>query len=198
MARPRIRRLGSPTRHVVETWAAARPDLNPADYLFLVHIMRLGQLIDRMHDSYSREAFGLSGADVRVLMILRRSQSLQAPRAAEMAEAQMVTTGAMTKQLERLERLKLVKKKNHPEDGGGVAILATERGLKIADRAMTALVSDSPLSSAQESLSEEDRHQLASLCETLLLDFEQRLSPDRSNSKKDDEMLEADATATED
>lgn len=110
MARPKIRRLGSPTRHVVETWAAARPDLNPADYLFLVHIMRLGQLIDRLHDSHCRGAFGLSGADVRVLMILRRSQSLRAPRAAELAEAQMITTGAKTKQLERLESLKLVKK----------------------------------------------------------------------------------------
>lgn len=76
--------------------------------------------------------------------------------------------------------------------------MATERGLKIADRAMTALVSDSPLSSAQESLSEEDRHRLASLCETLLLDFEQRLSPERSKSSKDNEMLDAVAIATGD
>ena len=172
MARPRLRNLGSPTRHVIDTWADERPDLDPNDYLFLVHVMRLGQLIERLHDSFSRKEFGLSGADIRVLMILRRSQFRKYPKAAELAEAQMVTTGAMTKQLDRLAGMGLIEKRAHPGEGGGVAVVATPRGLELADQAMTALTKGSPLSEMQRSLSAEQRAQLAKLCEKLLLDFE--------------------------
>ncbi|HKR91765.1 MarR family winged helix-turn-helix transcriptional regulator [Novosphingobium sp.] len=174
MARPRLRNLGSPTRHVTETWARERPDLDPNDYLFLVHTMRLGQLIERLHDSYARKEFGLSGSDIRVLMILRRSQFQKAPKAAELAEVQMVTTGAMTKQLDRLAGMGLIEKHAHPGEGGGVAVLATQRGLELADQAMTALTNGSPLSEMQRSLSGDERAHLARLCEKLLLDFESR------------------------
>ena len=172
MARPRVRSLGSPTRYVVETWATQRPDLDPVDYLYLIHVMRLGQLIDKLHDGFSRKEFGLSGADVRVLMILRRSQAHRAPRAAELAEAQMVTTGAMTKQLDRLEGLGLISKETLAGEGGGLAINATKAGLDIADRAMTKLAGDSAVSRLKQALAPEDRKLLAELCEAMLLYYE--------------------------
>ncbi|HJT39784.1 MAG TPA: MarR family transcriptional regulator [Sphingobium sp.] len=172
MARPRVRSLGSPTRYAVDTWAKERPDLDPDDYLFLIHVMRLGQLIDKLHDSFSRKAFGLSGADVRVLMILRRSQAIRAPKAAELAEAQMVTTGAMAKQLDRLEGLGLISKQALEGDGGGLAVHVTEAGLDLADQAMTNLVSGSTVSRLKRALPPVERKRLATLCEAILLDYE--------------------------
>lgn len=53
-------------------------------------------------------------------------------------------------------------------------MFATEKGLKLADQAMTALVSGSPLSEMKNSLSETERNKLAQLCEKLLIDFEDR------------------------
>ena len=180
VGRPRVRRLGSPTRHAIETWARERPDLDPSSYLFLIHIRRLGQLIERLHDRYSRQRFGLSGPDVHLLIVLRRSQDTQAPSAAELAEAQMVTTSAMAKQLDRLERLKLVKKLSSPDNGNGTAICATEQGLKVADEAMTALTAGSALSEMGRSLSKGDRDTLAQFCEKLLIDAETRQNSETS------------------
>lgn len=174
MARPRVRSLGSPTRYIVETWARERPDLDPDNYLFLIHIMRLGQLIDKLHDGFSRKEFGLSGADVRVLMILRRSQAVRAPRAAELAETQMVTTGAMTKQLDRLEGLGLISKQILAGEGGGLTIHATQAGLELANRAMNSLVSGSTVSQLRQALPSIDRKQLGELCEKILLYYEDR------------------------
>ena len=174
MARPRVRSLGSPTRYIVETWARERPDLDPDNYLFLIHIMRLGQLIDKLHDGFSRKEFGLSGADVRVLMVLRRSQGHRAPRAAELAETQMVTTGAMTKQLDRLESLGLISKQILAGEGGGLTVHATHAGMELADRAMTSLVNGSTVSQLSQALPPKDRQHLGDLCERILLYYEEQ------------------------
>lgn len=172
--RPRLRRLGSPTRHAVATWARERPDLAPEDYQYLVHLMRLGQVIGMLHDRYSRDQFGLGGADIRMLIILRRTQPDHAPNAAELAEAMMITTGAMAKQLDRLERLGLVSRGPSTQERGGIAVYATRRGVEIADQAMTAMVEGPVFSDINQSLSTEDRASLARLCEKMLIDFEER------------------------
>lgn len=172
MGRPRFREFDSPTRFIIESWAASRPDLEPADYLFLIHVMRLGRLIERLHDRYCRAEFGLSGAEVNVLIVLRRTQSDHVPRPAELAESQMVTTGAIAKQLDRLERSGHVERAPYTGKGGGVAIFATAKGTELADRAMSAMVSQSPLAAMHRSLTPRERNALARQCESLLMKFE--------------------------
>ena len=170
MGRPRIRTMGSPTLFTKETWASERPDLDPSDYLFQVHLARLGQHISRLHDQYCRKMFGLSGQDVRMLIILKRFRASHAPNPAELAEAQMMTTGAITKQLIRLERAGYLERRPHPE--AGVAVHATEKGLALAERAMSAQVGNSPMGEVRQSLSKQERDALADLCEKLLLHIE--------------------------
>ncbi len=86
----------------------------------------------------------------------------------------MITTGAMTKQLERLEKIDLVQKRPGPAPTRGYTVAVTDRGLELADLAMTALASDSFLSELRMSLPAEKRQALAQLCEELLSNFEQR------------------------
>lgn len=172
MGRPRVRNFGSPTQFIVDSWAGARPDLDPSSYLFLVHVTRLGRLIEKLHDRFCRDEFGLSGADVHVLIIVRRTQSDHAPRPAELAESQMITTGAMTKQLDRLERLNYVERRPHSGKGGGLGVFATGEGIALADRAMSAMVGESTLGAMGRHMTLKERDALASLCEKLLLDFE--------------------------
>lgn len=172
MGRPRFREFGSPTQFIVESWAGARPDLEPSSYLFLVHVARLGRLIERLHDRFCRAEFGLSGADTNILIILRRTQSDHTPRPAELAESQMVTTGAIAKQLDRLEGLAFIERRPHQGRGGGVAIFATDRGVELADRAMSAMVGDSILGAMGRYLTSKERDALARQCERLLLKFE--------------------------
>lgn len=172
MGRPRVRKFGSPTQFIVESWAGARPDLAPSDYLFLIHVTRLGRLIEKLHDRFCRDEFGLSGADVHILIIVRRIQEDHAARPAELAESQMVTTGAIAKQLDRLERLNYVERRPHFGKGGGVAIVATDRGIDLADRAMSAMVGESALGAMGRYLTKRERDALANQCEKLLLAFE--------------------------
>lgn len=172
MGRPRVREFGSPTQFIVQSWAGARPDLDPSRYLFLIHVSRLGRLIERLHDRFCRAEFGLGGADVNILIVLRRTQADHPPRPAELAETQMVTTGAVAKQLDRLERLNHVERRPHQGRGGGVAIFATDRGIELADRAMSAMVGDSALGAMGRYLTAKERDALARQCEKLLLEFE--------------------------
>lgn len=174
MGRPRVRKFGRPTQFIVDSWAGARPDLDGSNYLFLVHVTRLGRLIERLHDRFCRSEFDLSGADVNILIIVRRTQADHAPRPAELAESQMITTGAITKQLDRLERLNYVEKRPHSGRGGGLGIFATKQGIALADRAMSAMVGDSMLGAMGRYLTAEERGALASLCEKLLMEFEGR------------------------
>lgn len=172
MGRPRVREFGSPTQFSVQSWAGARPDLDPSSYLFLIHVSRLGRLIERLHDRFCRAEFGLSGGDVNILIVLRRTQADHPPRPAELAESQMVTTGAVAKQLDRLERLSYVERRPHQGRGGGVAIFATDRGIELADCAMSAMVGDSALGAMGRHLTAKERDVLARQCEKLLLEFE--------------------------
>lgn len=173
VVRRRVRKLGNPTEFIEDTWARERPDLDPSEYLFLIHIFRLGRIIDRLNDRFSRQAFGISGPDLRILMILRRQQPEHAPRAAELAESQVVTTGAMAKQLSRLEKLGLIERRMM-SDGSGMAVFATEKGIAWADRAMTEMVRASPLSFSTLSFTAKERDRLADLCRKLLKDLESR------------------------
>lgn len=164
--------LGSPTRLLKETWARQRPDMDPSDYLFQIYGMRLGQLIEREFDRFCRKTFRLSGADARILIVLKRSSSSHAPKPAELAETQMMTTGAITKQLVRLEQEGYLERRPQTGEGGGIAIYATAKGLQLADEAMSALVGCPPFADMKHSLSKTERDELARLCERLLLRFE--------------------------
>lgn len=109
---------------------------------------------------------------MNILIILRRTQTDHAPRPAELAESQMVTTGAVAKQLDRLEGLGYVERKPYQGKGGGVAIFATNKGIDLAERAMSAMVGESPLGAMGRYLTAKERETLVRQCEKLLLKFE--------------------------
>lgn len=172
MPRKRVRKLGSPTTYMAETWARERPDLRPSDYLFLMYAVRLGRIIDRLDDRFMRRNFGISSADMRVLFILRRTHTDSTPRPADLADAQIVTSGAMTKQLDRLEALNLVQRVRNGD--GYVSVTITAEGVSLADLAITAMIETSPLSSRKLGFSEHDRDKLTRLCEKLLIELEDK------------------------
>ena len=172
MPRKRVRKLGSPTQYMADTWARERPDLRPTDYLFLMYAVRLGRIIDRLDDRFMRKNFGISSADMRVLFILRRTHTDDPPRPADLAHAQIVTTGAMTKQLDRLEASDLVER--HRNADAYVSVTITPKGLVLADQAITAMIESSPLSARKLAFSEHDRNKLTRLCEKLLIELEDK------------------------
>jgi DNA-binding MarR family transcriptional regulator len=171
MPRKRIAAPHSHARDVAESIRRERPDLDPSDYLYCIYIMRLGRMLDRVDDQRCRTLFGISGADMRVLYALRRAGAPYARRPTELFRSILVTSGAITKQVDRLARLKLVKRLPDVAGNGSFLVSLTARGLKVADDSLTAMAKFARPSKTS-SLSRAEHDKMCALCEKMLLDLE--------------------------
>jgi len=174
IAMPRKKKFDtkSHTKDIAASWARERPDLDLNDYLYLLYVMRVGRILDKLDEIQCRRQYGISGADMRVLFALRRSGEPFARRPTDLYRALLITSGAITKQVDRLEKLELVRRLPDPTNAGGFLVQATAEGVRIADTAIGALAGGTPLASAHSSLNASERRQLIKLCEKLLLDLE--------------------------
>ena len=95
---------------------------------------------DRLAPLFAR--FGLQAGEFDVLATLRRSGSPYALTPTALYEATMVTSGAMTNRLDRLETSGLIQRGPHPNDRRGIVVRLTEKGLALIDEAVTAHVAN--------------------------------------------------------
>lgn len=154
------------------SWAKERPDLDPLDYLLHIYLIRIGRIVERAADQRARESYGINSAELRVLLALRRVGGNFSRRPTDLFRALLVTSGTITKNVDHLAALGLVKRQPDPSDKGGFLIHLTARGKRVADDSMTALVSQSILSSKRISLPRTERKRMVRLCEQILLDLE--------------------------
>jgi DNA-binding MarR family transcriptional regulator len=85
-------------------------------------------------------SFGLQRGEFDVLATLRRSGAPYALTPTALYEATMVTSGAMTARLDRLEKAGLIARAPHPADRRGVLVRLTGKGRELIDEAVTAHV----------------------------------------------------------
>ncbi len=163
---------GSPSQDIATSWARERPDLDPLDYLLPIYLIRIGRIVDRVGDRKWQRLFGLSASEIRVLFALRRSGGDYARRPTDLFKALLVTSGAITKKIDRLAAAGLVRRRSDPSDKGGFLVHLTAKGKQVADQALESLADDSILAKGQVSLSRQERKLMIKLCERLLLDFE--------------------------
>ena len=171
MPRKRIAVPHSHARDVAESIRRERPDLNPSDYLYWIYLRRLGHILDQVDDRRCRSRFGVSSADMRVLYALRRAGAPYSRRPTELFRSLLVTSGAVTKQVDRLAKLKLVKRSPDPANKASFLVSLTARGLKVADDSLTALA-EFARPSKTSSLSRVEHDMMCALCEKMLLDLE--------------------------
>src|SRR3979411_2720010 len=113
---------------ITRQWEQARPDLDLGDFLLAIYLRRLGRLIESEYERMCQARFGMSAWDMRVLLARARGGPPYAMRPTDLFEALLVTSGAVTKQVDRLQRRRLVKRLPDPDHGGGVCGQVTERG----------------------------------------------------------------------
>ena len=118
---------------VAALWEKERPDLDPSPLLVIGRIGRLAAVTDGMLRPPFAEA-GLGNGDFDVLAALRRAGEPYALRPVELAATVLVTTGAITKRLDRLERQGLVTREDAAEDGRGKWTRLTPAGVTLTDR----------------------------------------------------------------
>ncbi|MFI6511110.1 MarR family winged helix-turn-helix transcriptional regulator [Streptosporangium sp. NPDC050855] len=129
--------MSEPLDHVARIqreWARERPDVDVSPQGVIGRLHRLaGHLTEQLCVVYRR--YGLSEGDFDVLATLRRGGPPFERAPGELAAFTMVTTGAMTKRVDRLERDGLVTRRRSESDGRGRVVALTVAGRELIDRA---------------------------------------------------------------
>jgi DNA-binding MarR family transcriptional regulator len=115
-----------------------RPDLDPAGLPITARVLRLAELLRgaRERELASRS---LSVGDFDVLASLRRRAETGPVKVRELQRSTMLSSGGITKRLDRLERLGHVTRLDDPADRRGVLVELTPQGRTAADEALTAV-----------------------------------------------------------
>ena len=115
----------------VDQWLAVRPDVDTGPMQAVARISRLSRLIDRrLAENFGRH--GLENWMYDVLATLRRGGEPYELTAGELLRQSMVTTGAITHRIDRLEQRGLVERAG-TGDRRQVLVRLTPAGLALVD-----------------------------------------------------------------
>lgn len=121
--------------HVVEQWRAERPDLDTAPLLVIGRVHRVANaLTPELVAVYAQH--GLGEGDFDVLATLRRQGAPYTLTPGELGEKTLVTSGAVSKRLDRLEARGLVERRASESDGRSRTVVLTPEGRRVIDAAM--------------------------------------------------------------
>jgi DNA-binding MarR family transcriptional regulator len=156
---------------VISQWASARPDLDVSPMAVIGRLGRINRLIDaELRRTFARH--GLDAASFDLLATLRRNG--RALTAGELTSSAMVTSGAITQRLDRLENDGLVTRRLNPGDKRSVVVELTDAGITRVDEVLPDhLATESRLLAA---LSREQRDALALALAGLLSSLEPSVS----------------------
>jgi DNA-binding MarR family transcriptional regulator len=154
---------------ILEQWQRERPDLDTSPMGVIGRLSRISQHLDNAIQSGLAEV-GISPGEFDVLATLRRTGAPYQLNPSALYQAVMLSSGAMTNRLDRLEQAGHVRRLPDPQDRRGTLVQLTEKGRQLVDRAVEVHVSNEQrLVSA---LSAEERDQLRSILSRWLQSFE--------------------------
>ena len=115
-----------------------QPDLDVVGLPITGRVLRLAQYITIGREQCLAE-FGLTVADFDVLATLRRRAGADSVNVRDLQHAMMLSSGGVTKRLDRLETAHLIERHPDPSDRRGVLIKLSQTGLDLIDRAVVAI-----------------------------------------------------------
>jgi DNA-binding MarR family transcriptional regulator len=148
-----------------ERLAELFPELDTTAYAISARILRLAQVID------SRRAEVLAPHEITpgefdVLATLRRSDDGMGVNPGRFLESMLITSGGLSKRLDRLEEAGLIERRPDPGDRRGTRVQLTSKGLKVIDQVIPLLVT-SEVQQNKERLTERQVDQASSLLRLL-------------------------------
>lgn len=124
-----------PIDEIVRQWNRERPDLDVTGMAIIGRISRLNQVL-RAELNTVFAAHDLENWEFDVLATLRRSGEPHQLTPGRLLDSMMVTSGAMTNRIDRLEGRGLVERTKSPTDGRQVLVTLTEAGRDVLDAAL--------------------------------------------------------------
>lgn len=164
------RREADAVDRITGQWQAVRPDVDVSPIHVIGRVSRLSRLIDRrLAENFAR--YGIESWMYDVLATLRRSGEPYELTAGELVRQTMVTTGAVTNRIDRLEERGLVQR-TRTSDRRKVVVRLTEQGLDLVDEVVHAhLATEREVLAA---LSPRQQRELAGLLRTALVSLGDR------------------------
>jgi len=127
--------MGDQVDQLLQDWNSERPELDYSALGVVVRIQLLGKLLQRSAEVALRP-LDLKLWEYDVLSALRRKGKPYEQPATELARLTMLTSGAMTTRIDRLEGKSLVTRTNDLRDRRGVNVKLTKAGLRTIDQAI--------------------------------------------------------------
>ncbi|HYH31648.1 MAG TPA: MarR family transcriptional regulator [Pseudonocardia sp.] len=117
---------------VMDAWRRERPDVDAWPVGVVGRIQRLSRLLDAEIQDFFRR-YGLDSGEADVLTTLRRSGEPYELTPSRLVKAAMVTSGAITKRIDRMAAKNLVERIPDAVDRRAVRIRLTAHGRQVID-----------------------------------------------------------------
>ena len=151
---------------ILAQWKRERPDLDARAMGLIGRIQRAAAALrPRLDDTHGLS--GLQGESFDVLASLRRSGRPYQLSPTQLYREMMLTSGAMTNRIDRLEEAGLVARRPDPQDRRGTLVRLTAKGKALIDAATSQHVANEERLLA--GLSEREQLQLGEVLRKLLL-----------------------------
>ena len=122
---------------IVDEWRVERPDIDPTPILVVGRLHRVAiALTSELVSVYAE--FGLGEGEFDLLATLRRQGGEFALTPSQLRDRTMVTSGAVTKRVDRLETRGYVERRPSGTDGRSLLVALTPAGKALIDEAFTA------------------------------------------------------------
>ena len=157
-------------------WLRERPDLDPRPFAIFGRIWRLSASLLGNAEKWLAPV-GLSFKSFSVIVTLRRSGPPYELNPTKLYRKSLLSSGAITNRIDRVEAEGLVKRLPDPKDRRGTIVRLTAKGRALADRAIK--LHFAALAKELSGIDRAERDQLATLLSKLLLSVEERRKRDR-------------------
>ncbi|CAE6898558.1 helix_turn_helix multiple antibiotic resistance protein [Vibrio sp. B1FLJ16] len=154
---------------VVEQWFKEKPELDTQPMAIMGRLMRIAKYMEtrvaELHKQYD-----LKMGEFDVLATLRRSGAPYRLTPSALIDSMMLTSGAMTNRLDKLEKKGLISREHSKEDRRSVTVELTSDGLQLIDNLILEHVEVQH--GFIRGLSDEEKVQVNKALKTLLPQFE--------------------------
>lgn len=154
---------------VEQAWLRERPGVDVSSIGIVTRIFRLARYLEQARE-LELAHLGTDRATLDVLAMLRRSGKPYRMTAGELTEASLVTSGAISLRLDKLQRAGLITREFHDSDRRRVNVELTKAGMDLVDSVVGDLMDRE--TALLDTLSEEEQSDLRRLLKKLLFRFE--------------------------
>jgi len=150
-------------------WRQERPELDTRATALFVRFARLSNHLQQQLCDFDKK-MGMMKGDFDVLATLRRSGEPYALTPTELYQSIMLSSGAMTNRLDKLEKRGLIRRESSDKDRRSLRVCLTPEGMALVDPAVEKNINKKQ--QMLEALSPDEQQQLNDLLKKWLSSFE--------------------------